>query len=84
MRRIWRDRLTGGRGDIPVVMARITGPVYFDATSHLEQRVKHMTVRGHMASTIRTRLNKVHPLLRAALRYRMIASDPAAHAAGLI
>jgi integrase len=45
--------------------------------SHLEAWVKAMTVKGLAPGTIRTRFNNVHSMLRAALRDRMIASDPA-------
>jgi integrase len=46
--------------------------------SHLEQWVKDMSARGLAAGTIRTRFNNVHSLLRAAVRDRVIGSDPAA------
>lgn len=45
-------------------------------TSHIEAWVKAMTVKGLAPGTIRTRFNNVRSLLRAAVRDRMIASDP--------
>jgi len=44
--------------------------------SHVETWVKAMQTRGLAASTIRTRVNNVRAVLRAAVRDRVIASDP--------
>ncbi|HZC73345.1 MAG TPA: tyrosine-type recombinase/integrase [Jatrophihabitans sp.] len=45
--------------------------------SHVEQWVKSMTVRGLAPGTIKTRFNNVHAMFRAAVRDRLISSDPA-------
>lgn len=47
--------------------------------SHVEAWVKSMQVRGLAASTIRTRVNNVRAVLRAAVRDKVIAEDPAAN-----
>lgn len=47
--------------------------------SHVESWVKAMQVRGLAASTIRTRVNNVRAVLRAAVRDKLIAEDPAAN-----
>jgi integrase len=44
--------------------------------SHVEQWVKQMTTRGLAPGTVRTRVNNVRAVLRAAVRDRVIASDP--------
>jgi integrase len=44
--------------------------------SHVEQWVKQMTTRGLAPGTIRTRVNNVRAVLRAAVRDRVIAHDP--------
>lgn len=44
--------------------------------SHVEQWVKQMTVRGLAPGTIRTRVNNVRSVLRAAVRDRVIVTDP--------
>ncbi len=44
--------------------------------SHLEAWVKSMQVQGLAPGTIRTRYNNVHALLKAAVRDRLISSDP--------
>jgi integrase len=45
--------------------------------SHLETWVKGMTSRGLAATTVHTRFQNVHSVLRAAMRDRLIAVDPA-------
>jgi integrase len=45
--------------------------------SHLEQWVKGMSVAGLAPGTIKTRFNNMRSLLRAAVRDRVIGSDPA-------
>ena len=45
--------------------------------SHLEAWVKSMQMQGLAPGTIRTRFNNVHALLKAAVRDRLISSDPA-------
>lgn len=45
--------------------------------SHVESWVRGMTNRGLAASTVQTRFNYVHSALRAAVRDRLIARDPA-------
>jgi integrase len=44
--------------------------------SHVEQWVKQMTTRGLASGTVRTRVNNVRAVLRAAVRDRVIADDP--------
>lgn len=44
--------------------------------SHVEQWVKAMSTAGLAAGTIRTRVNNVRSVLRAAVRDRVVASDP--------
>ena len=44
--------------------------------SHVEQWVKQMATRGLAPGTIRTRVNNVRAVLRAAVRDRVIAHDP--------
>ncbi len=44
--------------------------------SHLEQWVKTMSAAGLAAGTIRTRMNNVRSVLRAAVRDRVMATDP--------
>ncbi len=44
--------------------------------SHVEQWIKQMTTRGLASGTIRTRVNNVRAVLRAAVRDRVIAHDP--------
>lgn len=44
--------------------------------SHVEAWVKSMQTRGLAASTIRTRVNNVRAVLRAAVRDRVIIADP--------
>ena len=44
--------------------------------SHIEQWIKQMTTRGLAPGTIRTRVNNVRAVLRAAVRDRVIAHDP--------
>jgi len=44
--------------------------------SHVEQWIKQMTTRGLAPGTVRTRVNNVPAVLRAAVRDRVIASDP--------
>ncbi len=44
--------------------------------SHVELWVKQMTTRGLAPGTVRTRVNNVRAVLRAAVRDRVIASDP--------
>jgi integrase len=44
--------------------------------SHVEQWVKQMSTRGLAPGTVRTRVNNVRAVLRAAVRDRLIASDP--------
>jgi len=46
--------------------------------SHVEQWVKVMTSAGLAPSTMRTRMNNVRAVLRAAVRDKVIASDPSA------
>ena len=43
--------------------------------SHVEQWIKQMTTRGLAPGTVRTRVNNVRAVLRAAVRDRVIASD---------
>ena len=44
--------------------------------SHVEQWIKQMATRGLAPGTIRTRVNNVRAVLRAAVRDRVIAHDP--------
>ena len=44
--------------------------------SHVEQWIKQMTRRGLAPGTLRTRVNTVRAVLRAAVRDRVIAHDP--------
>ena len=44
--------------------------------SHVEQWIKQMTTCGLAPGTIRTRVNNVRAVLRAAVRDRLIAHDP--------
>jgi hypothetical protein len=44
--------------------------------SHMEQWIKQMITRGLAPGTVRTRVNNVRAVLRAAVRDRVIASDP--------
>ena len=44
--------------------------------SHIEQWIKQMSTRGLAPGTIRTRVNNVRAVLRAAVRDRVIAHDP--------
>ncbi|TNM68120.1 site-specific integrase [Streptomyces sp. NP160] len=44
--------------------------------SHAEQWVKSMSSRGLMPGTVRTRVNNVHSVVRAAMRDRHLALDP--------
>jgi len=44
--------------------------------SHVEQWIKQMTTRGLAPGTVRTRVNNVRAVLRAAVRDRLIANDP--------
>lgn len=46
--------------------------------SHVEQWVKGMTAAGLKPGTIKTRVNNVRSVLRAAVRDRLIAADPSA------
>ena len=43
--------------------------------SHVEQWIKQMMTRGLAPGTVRTRVNNVRAVLRAAVRDRVIASD---------
>lgn len=46
--------------------------------SHVEQWIKQMITRGLAPGTIRRRVNNVRAILRAAVRDRVLASDPSA------
>ncbi len=54
-------------GDVPIADVR---------RSHVEQWVKQMATGGLAPGTVRTRLNNVRAVLRAAQRDRVIPSDP--------
>lgn len=78
----WSSRQVWVRGT-ERAMALAAGSVEFGSVplrairrSHLEQWVKVMSARGLAPGTVTTRFNNVRSVFRAAVRDRLIASDP--------
>ncbi len=80
----WSRRQTWAPGTVTAMDLATAGvgfgsiPLSAIRSSHLKQWIHGMVDRGLAPGTVRTRFNNVRSVLRAAVRDRLMASDPSA------